>query len=141
MFEQMVADLKKGNLPGDNALRQRFAAALVKKMGVIRTPYSFWPADAKINPPAKQLLWAAILLQDQENFHVVAAIIGTELEEKLRAKGQAATIEAIHGKAGQTIHEYLDEFIQLAPDKQFAEKLKQKINNLIAKQQETKEYP
>lgn len=138
MFEQMVADLKKGNLPEDYSLRKRLAAALVKKMGVIRTPYSLWPADAKINPPAKQLLWAAILLQDQENFHVVEAIISSELEEKLRAKGQSTTMEAIHGKAGQILQEYLDEFIQLAPDKRFAEKLKQKINNLIANQQETK---
>ena len=66
MFEQMVSDLKNEKLPESTLLRKRFEAALVKKLGVIKTPYSFWPVDKKINPSTKELLWAAVLLHDKE---------------------------------------------------------------------------
>jgi len=124
MFEQMVFDLKNGTLPENNLLRKRFEAALVKKMGVIRTPYSFWPADTKINPPAKQLLWAAILLQDKENFNVIEAIISSELEEKQRTKGQPDSIKALTAKVQQLLQAYIHEFIELAPDETFKKDLR-----------------
>ena len=111
MFGQMVSDLKSGILPENISLRKRFEAALVKKLGVIRTPYSFWPADTKINPPAKHLLWAAILLQDKENFDIVEAVISTELEEKQRAKGQAGPSEILVVKAQELMGGYIHEFI------------------------------
>ena len=66
MFNQMVSDLKLGILPEEYPLRKRFEAAIIKKMGVIRTPYSFWPADKKINPSTKELLWASVLLNDKK---------------------------------------------------------------------------
>ena len=124
MFEQMVFDLKNGTLPENNLLRKRFEAALVKKMGVIRTPYSFWPADTKINPPAKQLLWAAILLQDKENFNVIEAIISSELEEKQGTKGQPDSIKALTAKVQQLLQAYIHEFIELAPDETFKKDLR-----------------
>jgi hypothetical protein len=124
MFGQMVFDLKNGTLPENNLLRKRFEAALVKKMGVIRTPYSFWPADTKINPPAKQLLWAAILLQDKENFKVIEAIISSELEEKHRTKGQPDSIKALTAKVQQLLQAYIHEFIELAPDETFKKDLR-----------------
>lgn len=130
MFAHMVSDLKNGILPETNALRKRFDAALVKKMGVIRTPYSFWPGDTKINPPAKQLLWAAILLQDGENYKVVEAIISTELEEKMRAKGLHENMESLTAKVQQLLQEYLDEFIQLASDRTFKNKLQQLVRDI-----------
>ena len=119
MFEQMVSDLKNGTLPENNLLRKRFDAALIKKIGVIRTPYSFWPADSKINPPAKQLLWAAILLHDSDGFRLIEAVISTELEEKLKAKGQTDRIQIITVKAQQLMQSYIDEFIELAPNETF----------------------
>jgi predicted transcriptional regulator len=130
MFAHMVSDLKNGILPETNALRKRFDAALVKKMGVIRTPYSFWPGDTKINPPSKQLLWAAILLQDGENYKVVEAIISTELEEKMRAKGLHENMESLTAKVQQLLQEYLDEFIQLASDRTFKNKLQQLVRDI-----------
>ena len=131
MFEQMVSALKNGTLPDANLLRKRFAAALVKKMGVIRTPYSFWQADTKINPPAKQLLWAAILLNDKENFSVVEAIISTELEEKQRAKGQPDSTQSHTAKVQQILQAYLLEFIELAPSQTFKENLRHKAKEFF----------
>jgi predicted transcriptional regulator len=130
MFAHMVSDLKNGILPETNALRKRFDAALVKKMGVIRTPYSFWPGDTKINPPSKQLLWAAILLQDGENYKVVEAIISTELEEKMRAKGLHENMESLTAKVQQLLQEYLDEFIELTNDRTFKNKLQQLVRDI-----------
>ena len=99
-------------------------------MGVIRTPYSFWPGDTKINPPAKQLLWAAILLQDDENYKVVEAIISTELEEKMRAKGLHENMESLTAKVQQLLQEYLDEFIELASDRTLKNKLQQLVRDI-----------
>jgi hypothetical protein len=132
LFEQMVSALTGGDLPDTNLLRKRFAAALVKKIGVIRTPYSFWPADTKINPPAKQLLWAAILLHDMENFRVVEAIISTELEEKNRAKGQSESIHALNVNVQKLLQNYIHEFIELAPNESFKETLRNIAKELVA---------
>lgn len=130
MFTQMVSDLKNGILPETNALRKRFDAALIKKMGVIRTPYSFWPGDTKINPPAKQLLWAAILLQDSENFKIVEAIITSELEEKQKVKGHTETLPSLTVKVDQLLQQYLNDFIELASDRTFKNKLQQLVRDI-----------
>ena len=130
MFAEMVFDLKKGVLPDNNFLRKRFDAALVKKMGVIRTPYSFWPADTKINPPAKQLLWAAILLRDSDNFKVVEAIITSELEERQKAKGQPESMQTLVIKVAGLLQEFLNEFVELAPDKTFRNTLQQLVDDI-----------
>ena len=134
MFEQMVADLKEGTLPEDDILRKRFEAALIKKIGVIKTPYPFWPADAKINPPAKQLLWAAILLDDQENFKIVEAIISSELEEKQRAKGHKENIQTLTANVQQLMNKYIKEFVELAPNETFKKNLKQRSEKLCPAQ-------
>jgi hypothetical protein len=131
MFDQMVSDLRNGILPANNLLRKRFDAAMVKKLGVIRTPYSFWPADRKINPPAKELLWAAILLDDLENFRVVEAVITSELEEKQKTKGFPEDLYSLAGKTNQLIHEYIREFLGLAPTETLREKLEHKSRQFL----------
>lgn len=131
MFSQMVYELQSGKMPESNLLRKRFEAALTKKMGVIKTPYSFWPVDTKINPSAKQLLWAAILLHDKENFRVVEAIISTEIEEKQRAKGQPDNIQFIKEKVRLLLREYIEELIELGPDKTFKKNLRSLIEELL----------
>jgi hypothetical protein len=131
MFEQMVSTLRNGRLPETNLLRKRFDAALIKKMAVIRTPYSFWPTDTKINPPAKQLLWAAILLHDKENFSIVEAIVATELEEKQRTKGQSDSIQDLAAKVRQLLQAYIREFIDLAPDEICRENLSHRAQELF----------
>ena len=131
MFEQMVSDLRNEKLPECTLLRKRFEAALIKKLGVIRTPYSFWPADIKINPSSKQLLWAAILLDDVENFRIVEAIITSELEEQLRAKGEHDSPHILSSKVQQLISDYGREFVELAPSKAFKKNLISKLEELI----------
>ena len=131
MFDQMIADLQKGIFPENNLLRKRFNAALVKKMGVIKTPYPFWPADRKINPPAKELLWAAILLDDKENFMLVEAVISSELEEKQKAKGQHENFSALSGKVKQLVQEYIREFVELPPSETLKKKLQHKSKQCL----------
>ena len=127
MFEQMVSDLKNEKLPESTLLRKRFEAALVKKLGVIRTPYSFWPADRKINPSTKELLWAAVLLHDKENYRMIEAVILSELEEKMRAKGLQSSTHDLTDKVEQTIQDYIAELPGLAPSEVFKRKLQQKV--------------
>jgi len=131
MFQQIIADLKCGKLPDSILLRKRFEAALVKKMGVIRTPYSFWPGDPKINPPAKHLLWAVTLLEDKENCNVVEAIIAAELEEKRRAKGHTGSQYDLDYDIRRLMAKYLCEFIELAPSDTLAQDLRTKTTKLF----------
>jgi len=126
VFDQMVSDLKNGIIPENKLLRKRFDAALVKKIGVIRTPYSFWPADKKINPSAKELFWAAILLNDLENFRVVEAVIATEVEERQKAKGIPESFHSLSFKAKELMHEYINEFVGLAPTESMRKQLERK---------------
>jgi len=131
MFNQMVSDLRNGIIPEVNPLQNRFETALVKKMGVIRTPYSFWMADKKINPSSKELLWAAVLLHDKENYRMIEAIISSELEEKSRAKGLHNSINDLALKVEQTMQDYIGEFIELAPSETFRNILQQKVQAVI----------
>lgn len=133
MFDQMVSELKSGIIPESSLLRRRFEAALVKKIGVIRTPYSFWPADRKINPSAKELLWAVILLNDMENFNVIEAVITTELEEKQKAKGVPENFDALSVKAKELIQEYITAFVELAPTESMRFQLEQKSRKFLCR--------
>ena len=127
MFNQMVSDLELGILPEEYPLRKRFEAAIIKKMGVIRTPYSFWPDDRKINPSTKELLWASVLLNDQENYRMIEAFISTELEEKLRARGLQNSGNDLTHMAEQTLQDYIAKFLGLAPSETFKKILQQKV--------------
>ena len=127
MFDEMVSLLKQGKMVQPDLLRKRFDRALIKKLGVIKTPYSFWPADKKINPSSKELLWAAVLLDDKENYRIVEAIISSELEEQLRAKGLQISINELAQKVEQTMQDCIGEFIELAPSEKFKKSLQQKL--------------
>ena len=131
MFNQMVSDLRNGIIPEDYPLRRRFDTAMIKKIGVIRTPYSFWPADKKINPPTRELLWAAVLLHDIENYRMIEAIITSELEEKQRAKGMHNSIETLSNEVGKILQDYITEFLGLAPSEAFKKNLQQKVQAVI----------
>lgn len=127
MFDQMITDLKNGSIPEDYPLRRRLETAMIKKIGIIRTPYSFWPADRKINPSTKELLWAAVLLHDKENYRMIEAVILSELEEKKRAKGLQSSTHDLTDKVEQTIQDYIAELLGLAPSEVFKKKLQQKV--------------
>ena len=124
MFEQMVSELKKGILPEISLLRKRFNLALVKKLGVIKTPCSFWTSDKKINPATKELLWAAILLEDRDNYMLVEGILATEIEEKRKASGLS------HAPVSGPVmtESFINELIHLGPSEQFRQLLQQKVD-------------
>ena len=127
MFDEMVSLLKQGKMVQSGLLRKRFDRALIKKLGVIKTPYSFWSSDKKINPSSKELLWAAILLNDTENYNIVEAVISSELAEKLRAKGLQENIETLTDQASGLMQDYIAESLELAPSETFKKKLLQHI--------------
>ena len=127
MFDEMVSLLKQGEMVQSGLLRKRFDRALIKKLGVIKTPYSFWSSDKKINPSSKELLWAAILLNDTENYKIVEAVISSELAEKLSAKGMQKSIEALSNQASGLMQDYIAEFLELAPSGTFKKKLLQYV--------------
>ncbi len=131
MFSEMISALQNGTLPENSSLRKRFDAALVKKTAVIRTPPSFWSADTKINPPAKQLLWASILLLDRENARLVEAIIAAELEERQRAQGRPLSHEELNAGVRRQVRDSLREFIELAPDEAFRQTLWRKAEEVF----------
>jgi len=127
MFDEMVSLLKQGEMVQSGLLRKRFDRALIKKLGVIKTPYSFWSSDKKINPSSKELLWAAILLNDTKNYKIVEAVISSELAEKLSAKGMQKSIEALSNQASGLMQDYIAEFLELAPSETFKKKLLQHV--------------
>jgi len=126
----MISDLKKGIIPDNSPLRRRFEAAMVKKMGVIRTPYSFWSTDRKINPSTKELLWAAALLHDKDNYRMIEAIVLSELDEKQKAKGLQNSSNDLSYKVEQTMQDYITEFLGLAPSEAFLKILQQKVQTI-----------
>ena len=132
MFDEMVAQLKKGEMVPKDPLRKRFDRAMVKKLGVLKTPYSFWPSDKKINPSAKELLWAAILLEDKGDFRLTEGIIATEVLEKQKASGQYIVNSDIAQSSKKMTSTCIDEFLASAPSEDFRKILENKINNLLA---------
>jgi hypothetical protein len=131
MFDEMISLLKNAELVPKDQLRKRFDGAMVKKLGVLKTPYSFWPSDKKINPTAKELLWAAILLEDKGNFRLAESIIATEVAEKQKASGQYLVNSDIAQSSKKITANCLEEFLGLAPSKDFRKLLEQKIEKLL----------
>jgi hypothetical protein len=129
MFEEMVSLLKQGKIIDLNLLKKRFDRALVKKIGVINTPYPFWTTDPKINPRTKELLWAAILLEDNENFRLLVNIAATEADEKKRASGDSAGITHSDENSRLIGDESVKELLEMAPTDGFRIVLQQKIDN------------
>ena len=132
MFDEMISSLKEAKIVPKDQLRKRFDRAMVKKFGVLKTPYSFWPSDKKINPSAKELLWAAILLEDKGDFRLTEGIIATEVAEKQKASGQYLVNSDIAQSSKIITSTCIDEFLQLAPSKDFRKLLGEKITKLLA---------
>ncbi|MEN8232671.1 MAG: hypothetical protein ABFR35_08325 [Thermodesulfobacteriota bacterium] len=127
MFDEMVSLLKKGKMVQIDLLRKRFDLALIKKIGVVKTPYSFWSADKKINPASKELLWAVILLEDRENFMLVEGIITTELDEHQKVSGHSNNDISVQ----QVIDIFIQELLQLSPSVKFRKFLEQKVKHTL----------
>ena len=130
MFEEMVSLLKQGKSPQTNLLRKRFERALVKKIGVINTPYSLWTSDPKINPRTKELLWAAILLEDKKNFRLLIDIAAVEAKEKKRASGKSDEFTLTDENSRLIGDEFIKALLKLAPTEEFRIQLQQKVDKI-----------
>ena len=80
MFREMLKSLEDGVLPSAAALRQRLALALVKKAGILQQPRPCWSCDPKINPQTRHLLWAAVILEDEEALGQASWFFDQELQ-------------------------------------------------------------
>jgi hypothetical protein len=129
MFTEMVSLLKRGEIIDLKLLRNRFDLALVKKIGVINTPYSFWSSDPKINPLTKELLWASILLEDKENFNLLLGVIATEANEKRMASGLETEVTENENGYKNITGKLINEFLELAPTDNFRKSLQVKVEN------------
>lgn len=121
----MIITLTAGEIPDKKELARRLTAALTKKMAILRQPYLFWPADPKINPLARHLLWAAFILEDSENFTMAGDIL---LEEKIQSGvGGKSTAESPENLKEKLINEGLAELLQISKNDSLNNQLRAKI--------------
>jgi len=127
MFDEMISSLKKAKLPKNDVLRNRFNAAVIKKMAVLKMPHTFWQSDNKINPAIEHLFWAAIMLEDQDNFNLVEGLAFAECQEKVRLKDNSEDLPSMEEISAGPLKKLLD----LAPEKSFRKILLEKIRKTI----------
>ena len=80
MFSRFFRELAAGQRPDLDQLGRMFDVAMTKKMAVLALPPQFWVSDAKINPRADHLLWAALLLEDRERLALAVTALAAEAE-------------------------------------------------------------
>ena len=132
MIDEIISHLKNSQLPPNGTLQKWLNIALVKKMGVINLPHLFWHTDKKINPPAKYLLWAAILTEDRKKYCVVEGIIHTETQ----ALGPPDSRDATHDPMDTSLEQnvmtsYLNELLGICQDAAFRDRITAKIKNVL----------
>ena len=115
MFAEMVSDLRRGKLPEVSLLRGRCHAAVTKKLAFVRLPPVYWESDPKRNPDTSHLLWAVLLLQDQEMLDVLKGII---LMEQAEREGKSLS---------EFMEQSLAELFGLAPDQEFKAELEKQV--------------
>ncbi len=114
----MIAALGRGEIPDTAELKARFKLAVIKKNGVLQQPFLCRSNDPKINPPARDLLWAAIVLEDRTGIATVSAIITAELLDRGGKRNNATPLTA----------EFIGELLDLAPDRKFRQVLQDKAD-------------
>lgn len=131
MIGNIISQLKQSRMPPPAAVKQWLKIALVKKIGVISLPYHFWHGDNKINPAAKHLLWAAILVEDSEKFATVEGIIHTEYIGAGKDPALLNTRIRKDSPVGRTVTGYVEELLALAPEPAFRKLLADKANKIL----------
>lgn len=128
MFTAMLDDLRQGREPSPAGLNQRLQIGLIKKKAVMRLQRQFRHNDSKINPDSEHLLWAALLLEDEEAQAAVVEIIITEAHEQHEARrgalDRAAAPPTVEDLVGQAVHRLL----AAAAGPLLQETIKKKIN-------------
>ncbi len=124
MFTDLVDSIRQGELPDHSLLAKRFHVALTKKLAVVKLPPAFWTADPKINPRTDHLLWAAILLDDNEGYDLVQSIIATEIVEKTNSRDLETELR-------EKTRELLDSLYTTAPSSKFRDILINKTQKIL----------
>ncbi len=130
MFEEMINELNKSTFIPHEMLLKRFQAAVTKKIGILKQPRSVRTGDEKINPSSKHLLWAAVLLEDIDCFELVRGIIGTELQEDHKAKGESISHQEFTSLFNNNLLGHLKELLAINPDANVNQNLSEKINKV-----------
>jgi len=104
MFQEMLMSLKEGVMPPAPSLRRRLALALVKKAGILQQPRPCWSNDPKINPEARHLLWAAVILEDFEAVGLAAGLLNLEIQ----AGRPGEALSEIRVEVGRQLHALSD---------------------------------
>lgn len=131
MFSEMIRNLKNGTLPEVTSLKKRLQFAVTKKLGVIKQPYLFWPPDPKQNPPAIHILWAAIILEDNENVSLAADILIQEHHERMAAKGGGQSEGEDILERETVIQSALEELADLMPPDSLQPVMQKKIRKIF----------
>jgi hypothetical protein len=124
MFSQLFDHTLSAEQIDINQIRKRFDLAMTKKLAVIKLPPSFWMQDPKINPRADHLLWAALLLDDQERASLAVSAMAVEHEEQQK-KNSSRNQPGLAGALDNS----LNDFLQLIPEEN--ETLRQNIRRLV----------
>ncbi|MBU1641691.1 MAG: hypothetical protein KKG53_14550 [Proteobacteria bacterium] len=133
----MIADLKQGLEPDPGPLRQRLQAAMVKKLAMMRLQREFHHNDSKINPNSEHMLWAAILLEDDEAVDTLITILITEAHDQYEAQRGAMDARRIPPELPEVVTASIQRLLTIGP----GEKLNQLLKHKIKKTSIFKELP
>ncbi len=126
MFAELFAELAAGRSIAVDQLRRLFDIAITKKLGVVKLPPSFWMQDPKINPRADHLLWAALLLADEERVALAFSALAVEHDERQRHLPPED-----REPVGRVLDRYLQQLVNLLPaDGQQYQQLEQLLDSV-----------
>lgn len=127
MFTTLIEDLKQGNKPDLKALRQRLQLALIKKKAMMRLQPQFRHNDTKINPESRHMLWAALLVDDQESVTTLLDIMITEAYDCFEARRGAMGASTTPPSLEELLTDTLQRLLATATDPSTKSLLKEKI--------------
>ncbi len=127
MFSTMIEDLKQGIEPAPGPLRLRLQAALVKKLAMMRLHREFHHNDSKINPNSEHMLWAAILLENNEAMETLVTILITEAHDRHEAQRGAMDARSTPPDLAEVLDASLGDLLAMGTDTKLNQLLKQKI--------------
>lgn len=119
----MVMNLKQSIMPEILTLGKRFDFAMMKKVGVVKRPPTFWVKDPKINLRSGHIYWAALLLLDFGRIEKARAVIAVE---------SAAGCQPVGERLEETIVEITSQLLACISDSGKRRKLSRQIRKIVA---------